>query len=32
VGAVRVVGHESKGKGNKRLRIALDPAPAPELR
>jgi misacylated tRNA(Ala) deacylase len=30
VGAVRVVGHESKGKGNKRLRIALDPAPAPE--
>jgi misacylated tRNA(Ala) deacylase len=29
VGAVHVVGHESKGKGNKRLRIALDPAPAP---
>jgi misacylated tRNA(Ala) deacylase len=28
VGGVRVVGHESKGKGNKRLRIALDPAPA----
>jgi misacylated tRNA(Ala) deacylase len=25
VGAVHVVGHESKGKGNKRLRIALDP-------
>jgi misacylated tRNA(Ala) deacylase len=25
IGAVRVVGHESKGKGNKRLRIALDP-------
>jgi misacylated tRNA(Ala) deacylase len=24
VGDVRVVGHESKGKGNKRLRIALD--------
>jgi hypothetical protein len=23
-----VVGHESKGKGNKRLRIALDVAPA----
>jgi len=32
VGAVRVVGHESKGKGNKRLRIALDPAPAPTPR
>ena len=29
VGAVHVVGHESKGKANKRLRIALDPAPAP---
>jgi misacylated tRNA(Ala) deacylase len=29
VGGVRVVGHESKGKGNKRLRIALDPAPTP---
>jgi misacylated tRNA(Ala) deacylase len=29
VGEVHVVGHESKGKGNKRLRIALDPAPAP---
>jgi misacylated tRNA(Ala) deacylase len=29
IGEVRVVGHESKGKGNKRLRIALDPAPAP---
>jgi misacylated tRNA(Ala) deacylase len=29
VGAVHVVGHQSKGKGNKRLRIALDPAPAP---
>ena len=28
VGAVHVVGHESKGKGNKRLRIALDPVPA----
>ncbi len=24
VGRIRVVGHESKGKGNKRLRIALD--------
>jgi hypothetical protein len=22
-----VVGHQSKGKGNKRLRIALDPIP-----
>ncbi|HEV8652983.1 MAG TPA: alanyl-tRNA editing protein [Actinomycetes bacterium] len=32
VGTVRVVGHESKGKGNKRLRIALDPAPAPAPR
>jgi len=29
VGEVRVVGHESKGRLNKRLRIALDPAPAP---
>jgi misacylated tRNA(Ala) deacylase len=29
IGEVHVVGHESKGKGNKRLRIALDPAPAP---
>jgi misacylated tRNA(Ala) deacylase len=29
VGAVHVVGHQSKGKGNKRLRIALDPAPTP---
>ncbi|HYY79466.1 MAG TPA: alanyl-tRNA editing protein [Actinomycetes bacterium] len=29
IGAVHVVGHESKGKGNKRLRIALDPAPTP---
>ena len=29
VGGVRVVGHESKGKGNKRLRIELDPTPAP---
>jgi misacylated tRNA(Ala) deacylase len=27
VGAVHVVGHQSKGKGNKRLRIALDPVP-----
>jgi misacylated tRNA(Ala) deacylase len=27
VGTVHVVGHESKGKGNKRLRIALDAAP-----
>ena len=26
VGPIRVVGHESKGKINKRLRIALDPA------
>lgn len=25
VGHIRVVGHASKGKGNKRLRIALDP-------
>jgi misacylated tRNA(Ala) deacylase len=32
VGAVQVVGHQSKGKGNKRLRIALDPAPAPPPR
>jgi misacylated tRNA(Ala) deacylase len=32
VGQVHVVGHESKGKGNKRLRIALDPSPAPEAR
>lgn len=32
VGEVRVVGHESKGKGNKRLRIALEPAPAPQPR
>ena len=29
VGGVRVVGHESKGKGNKRLRIELDPAQPP---
>jgi misacylated tRNA(Ala) deacylase len=29
VGTIHVVGHESKGKGNKRLRIALDPAEAP---
>jgi misacylated tRNA(Ala) deacylase len=28
VGTIHVVGHESKGKGNKRLRIALDAAPA----
>ena len=28
VGTIHVVGHESKGKGNKRLRIALDPVPA----
>jgi misacylated tRNA(Ala) deacylase len=28
VGAVQVVGHQSKGKGNKRLRIALEEAPA----
>ena len=28
VGDVHVVGHESKGRGNKRLRIALDPVPA----
>ncbi len=32
VGEVHVVGHESKGKGNKRLRIAIDPAPAPTPR
>jgi len=32
VGKVHVVGHESKGKGNKRLRIAIDPAPAPAPR
>ena len=24
VGRIRIVGHESKGEGNKRLRIALD--------
>ena len=29
VGTIYVVGHQSKGKGNKRLRIALDPVPAP---
>jgi misacylated tRNA(Ala) deacylase len=27
VGTIFVVGHQSKGKGNKRLRIALDPVP-----
>jgi misacylated tRNA(Ala) deacylase len=27
VGTIYVVGHQSKGKGNKRLRIALDPGP-----
>jgi misacylated tRNA(Ala) deacylase len=27
VGTIYVVGHQSKGKGNKRLRIALDPVP-----
>lgn len=32
IGQVHVVGHESKGKGNKRLRIALDPAPGPTPR
>jgi misacylated tRNA(Ala) deacylase len=32
VGTVFVVGHQSKGKGNKRLRIALDPVPAPAPR
>jgi misacylated tRNA(Ala) deacylase len=32
VGEVRVVGHESKGKGNKRLRIALEPAAPPRPR
>jgi misacylated tRNA(Ala) deacylase len=32
VGEVHVVGHESKGKGNKRLRIAIDPAAAPTPR
>ncbi len=32
VGAVRVVKHESKGKGNKRLRIALEPAAVPPTR
>jgi misacylated tRNA(Ala) deacylase len=32
IGEVHVVGHESKGKGNKRLRIALDPAPTPAPR
>jgi misacylated tRNA(Ala) deacylase len=31
VGEVRVVGHESKGRSNKRLRIALDPAPPPPI-
>ena len=30
VGEVRVVGHESKGRHNKRLRIELEPAPAPQ--
>ncbi len=29
IGEVHVVGHESKGKGNKRLRIALEPASPP---
>jgi misacylated tRNA(Ala) deacylase len=29
VGALRVVGHESKGRHNKRIRIELEPAPAP---
>lgn len=29
VGGVRVIGHESKGKINKRLRIGLDPAEPP---
>jgi misacylated tRNA(Ala) deacylase len=29
VGTIYVVGHQSKGKGNKRLRIALDPVPPP---
>jgi misacylated tRNA(Ala) deacylase len=28
VGTIYVVGHQSKGKGNKRLRIALDPRAA----
>jgi misacylated tRNA(Ala) deacylase len=28
VGRVRVTGTESKGKGNKRVRIAVDDAPA----
>jgi misacylated tRNA(Ala) deacylase len=32
VGVIYVVGHQSKGKGNKRLRIALEPAPAPPAR
>jgi misacylated tRNA(Ala) deacylase len=32
VGDIHIVGHESKGKGNKRLRIALDPVPAPAPR
>jgi misacylated tRNA(Ala) deacylase len=32
VGEIHVVGHESKGKGNKRLRIALNPGPAPAPR
>jgi misacylated tRNA(Ala) deacylase len=32
VGTIYVVGHQSKGKGNKRLRIALDPVPAPAPR
>jgi misacylated tRNA(Ala) deacylase len=31
VGGVRVTGHESKGRANKRLRIELDPAPAPAV-
>jgi misacylated tRNA(Ala) deacylase len=32
VGTIYVVGHQSKGKGNKRLRIALDPQAAPPAR
>ena len=29
VGDVRIVGYKSKGRGNKRLQIALEDAPAP---
>ena len=32
VGTIYVVGHQSKGKGNKRLHIALDPVPPAPFR